>query len=111
MFPRKVRRVVESVCLPTFLLFVSSVHGMSPQSPSRSASTTPKGGSWVDQTLRELSNEEKVGQLIMPAFRAVYLHSKSGEMREIERQIHEMHVGGFILFGGDVYEAAALIDK
>ena len=32
----------------------------------------------------------------MPAFRAVYLHSKSEEMREIERQIREHHVGGFI---------------
>jgi beta-N-acetylhexosaminidase len=47
----------------------------------------------------------------MPAFRAAYLHSKSEEMREIDRQIREHHVGGFILFGGDVYEAAVLIDK
>jgi len=70
-----------------------------------------KRENWVDQSLLKLSNEEKVGQLIMPAFRAVYLHSKSEEMREIERQIHENHVGGFILFGGDVYEGAALIDK
>jgi beta-glucosidase-like glycosyl hydrolase/CubicO group peptidase (beta-lactamase class C family) len=105
-----VRRVVDSV-LPAFLLFASSIQPMSSQTPSRSPSKTVKRETWVDQTLRKLSNEEKVGQLIMPAFRAVYLHSKSEEMREIERQIREHHVGGFILFGGDVYEAAALIDK
>jgi beta-glucosidase-like glycosyl hydrolase/CubicO group peptidase (beta-lactamase class C family) len=110
MFPRTVRRVV-SVFLPALLLFASSGQPMSSQTPSRSPSKTVKREGWVDQTLQELSNEEKVGQLIMPAFRAVYLHSKSEEMREIERQIHQHHVGGFILFGGDVYEAAVLIDK
>lgn len=47
----------------------------------------------------------------MPAFRAVYLHSNSPEMENIRRQIREHRVGGFILFGGDVYEAALLIDK
>ena len=108
MLPCTVRRVVNSVFLPAFLLFASSGQPMSSQTPSRSPSKTVKRESWVDQTLHKLSNEEKVGQLIMPAFRAVYLHSKSEEMREIDRQIRENHVGGFILFGGDVYEAAAV---
>ena len=111
MLPRTLRRVVSSVFLPAFLLFVSSSQPMSSQTPSRSRSKTVKREGWVDQTLHKLSNERKVGQLIMPAFRAVYLHSKGEEMREIERQIDENHVGGFILFGGDVYEGAALIDK
>jgi beta-N-acetylhexosaminidase len=111
MLPCTVRRVVKSVFLPVLLLFASSIQPMTPQTPSRSSAKTVKREGWVDQTLRKLSTEEKVGQLIMPAFRAVYLHSESEEMREIERQIREHHVGGFILFGGDVYEAAALIDK
>ena len=110
MLPRTARRVVCSFLLPSFLLLVSS-QPMTPQTPARSTSETVKQESWVDQTLRKLSNEEKVGQLIVPAFRAAYLHSKSDEMREIERQVRENHVGGFILFGGDVYEAALLIDK
>src|SRR5262245_10896713 len=109
MLPCMVRRVVNSV-LPACLLFAFPSQPMSSQTSS-SPSKAVKTQSWVDQTLRKLSNEEKVGQLIMPAFRAVYLHSKSEEMREIERLIRDTHVGGFILFGGDVYEAAALIDK
>jgi beta-N-acetylhexosaminidase len=66
---------------------------------------------WVAQTLGRLTLKEKVGQLVMPAFRAVYLHSGSLEFREIERQLNENHVGGYVLFAGDVYEAAVLIDK
>jgi hypothetical protein len=111
MLPCTVRRVVDSVFLPAFLLFTSSGQLMSSQTPSRSPAQPVNRESWVNQTLRKLSLEEKVGQLIMPAIRAVYLHSKSEEMQEIERQIRENHVGGFILFGGDVYEAAVLIDK
>src|SRR5689334_16366710 len=92
MLPCTVRRVV-SVFLPALLLFASSGQPMSSQTPSRSPSKTVHREGWVDQTLQALSTEEKIGQLIMPAFRAVYLHSKSEEMREIERQIHENHVG------------------
>jgi beta-N-acetylhexosaminidase len=109
MLPCTVGRVVSSFFLPAFLLFAFSSRPMTSQT-SRSPSNTVTR-SWVDLTLSKLSNEEKVGQLVMPALRAVYLHSKSEEMREIEQQIRENHVGGFILFGGDVYEAAVLIDK
>lgn len=66
---------------------------------------------WAKQILRQLSVEEKVGQLIMPAFRAVHLNEASQEFQGIVRQIRDNHAGGFILFGGDVYEAAALIDR
>src|SRR5512145_3030811 len=102
MLPCTVRRVVSSFFLPAFLLFAFPSRPMTSQT-SRAPSNTVTRRSWVDQTLSKLSNEEKVGQLIMPALRAVYLHSKSEEMREIERQIRQNHVGGFILFGGDVY--------
>ncbi len=47
----------------------------------------------------------------MPAFQGTYISSVSAEFREIQRQIQKNHVGGFILFAGDVYESAALIDR
>jgi beta-glucosidase-like glycosyl hydrolase len=47
----------------------------------------------------------------MPAFQGVYHSSGSLEFKEIQRQIQENHVGGFILFAGDVYESAVLIDR
>jgi len=66
---------------------------------------------WVKKTLGTLTLEEKVGQLIMPAFQGVYLSSDSLESKEIVRQIQKYHVGGFILFAGEVYESAVLIDR
>ncbi len=66
---------------------------------------------WVKKTFRKLSLEEKVGQMIMPAFRGIYLSSSSPEFLELKRQITHYHVGGFILYAGDVYESAVLIDR
>lgn len=111
MPPRTVCRVVNSVFLPAVLLFAPISQPMISQTNSRPSSKTLKPENWVAQTLRKLSIKEKAGQLIMPALRAQYLSSKGSEMREIERQIRANHVGGFILFAGDVYEAAVLIDK
>jgi beta-glucosidase-like glycosyl hydrolase/CubicO group peptidase (beta-lactamase class C family) len=66
---------------------------------------------WVKKTLSALTLEEKVGQLIMPAFQGVYVNAESFEFKEIARQIQQNHVGGFILFAGEVYESAVLIDR
>jgi beta-N-acetylhexosaminidase len=66
---------------------------------------------WVRKTFRKLSLEEKVGQMIMPAFRGIYLCSSSPEFLELKRQITHYHFGGFILYAGDVYESAVLIDR
>ena len=66
---------------------------------------------WVEKTFRKLSLEEKVGQMIMPAFRGIYLSSSSPEFLEFKHQITHYHVGGFILYAGDVYESAILIDR
>lgn len=97
--------------LPLVFFIGFANHSMFSQTKSQTPTKAVARDNWARRTLSQLSLREKVGQLVMPAFRAVYLHSRSGEFREIGRQLKENHVGGFILFGGDVYEAAVLIDK
>src|SRR5439155_7431530 len=84
---------------------------MLPQTKSKPVKRAAVQFTWATKTLKQLSLQEKIGQLIMPAFRGTYLNSQSAEFKEIERQIRKNHVGGFILFAGDVYESAILIDK
>src|SRR5215510_3411380 len=83
---------------------------MLPQTRARRAKPAPQQAR-IKKTLNALTLDEKIGQLIMPAFQGVYLNAESGEFKEIARQIQENHVGGFILFAGDVYESAVLIDR
>ncbi len=101
----------RALAITVLSLIVSSHSLMALQAKSRSPKRSAVQNTWVKKVLNQLSLEEKIGQMIMPAFRGTYLHSISAEFRETERQIREKHVGGFILFAGDVYESAVLIDK
>jgi beta-N-acetylhexosaminidase len=83
---------------------------MLPQTRARRVKPAP-GQTRVKKTLSALTLDEKIGQLIMPAFQGIYLNAESGEFKEIARQIQQNHVGGFILFAGEVYESAVLIDR
>ena len=66
---------------------------------------------WVSSTLSRLSLEARLGQLIMPAIRGIHLNDAGAEYRQLQQQIQQIGVGGFILFEGDIYESAVLIDR
>ncbi|HJR61466.1 MAG TPA: glycoside hydrolase family 3 protein [Vicinamibacterales bacterium] len=55
---------------------------------------------WVQDTLKKMSVEEKVGQMIVPSFSTTFLSTDSAEFDELVRAVHEYKVGGFHLFGG-----------
>src|SRR5262249_27244552 len=58
------------------------------------------GARWVEQTLKKLSVDEKIGQVIVPAINATYLSSDSDAYDEAARLVRDYHVGGFHVFGG-----------
>jgi beta-N-acetylhexosaminidase len=55
---------------------------------------------WVDATLKKLSLEQIVGQLIFAPFQSTYLSSDSDAYDELVKLVHESHIGGVIAFGG-----------
>ena len=107
MLLAKLRRGLLSGFLPLLFFLRIPNQPMVSQSKSEPARTATAKENWVKQTLTGSPSRRKWGRLVMPAFRAVYLHSQSPEFREIERQLKRNQVGGYILFAGDVYEAAA----
>jgi beta-N-acetylhexosaminidase len=56
---------------------------------------------WVEQTMKALSVDQMVGQLLMPRFSSVYTSSDSDVYDELTRLVHEAHIGGIIGFGGE----------
>jgi beta-N-acetylhexosaminidase len=56
---------------------------------------------WVDATLKKLTPDEMVGQLLMPRFFGVYTASDSDVFDQLARFVQEAHVGGVIGFGGE----------
>jgi beta-N-acetylhexosaminidase len=55
---------------------------------------------WVAAVLKGLTLEQKVGQLLVPAFESTYVSTDSERYDELARLARDYHAGGFIAFGG-----------
>jgi beta-glucosidase-like glycosyl hydrolase len=54
---------------------------------------------WVQATLKKMTLEEKVGQMIVSSFQSNFLSTDSATYDELVKAVHEHHVGGFHVFG------------
>ena len=84
--PRSLAALLVAVCL--------SVSG-SAQAPLDKAARQ-----WVESTLKKLSLEQLVGQMVFAPFNSTYLSSDSDDYDELVKLIHGSHIGGVIAFGG-----------
>jgi beta-N-acetylhexosaminidase len=66
---------------------------------------------WVEATLREMTLEERVGQLLMPDTSGVLVHEGSEEFARYRHAIEKLGVGGFIIYNGDALTTAALTNR
>src|SRR6266508_1340280 len=66
---------------------------------------------WADKQLKQMSLEEKVGQLISVGINATYLNQDSEAFKALRHQVVDNHVGGIILFRGPVYESVVIVNR
>lgn len=66
---------------------------------------------WVENLLREMTLEERIGQLLMPATSGVLAHEASEQYAHLLHAIEKLGVGGFIIFNGDALTTAALTNR
>ena len=79
------------------------------------AAADRRADAWVEKTLRSMSPDEKIGQLLVPrtmftsagGFRSL----DSDEFQRIRREIVDFHVGGYHVHGGDAAGIAVLINE
>src|SRR6516162_1789648 len=78
------------------------------------------GEKWAEKTLRNLSTEEKVGQLFMVWVRAQFLNKDSETYAQLRDVIRKYHIGSFamtvpvdgpFLMKSEPYEAAMLLNQ
>jgi beta-N-acetylhexosaminidase len=69
------------------------------QSPRISSSVDRDGEKWVQDTMRKMSVDEKVGQVLVSSFQTNFMSTDSAAFEELVKAVHEYHVGGFHLFG------------
>ncbi|HUE89075.1 MAG TPA: glycoside hydrolase family 3 protein [Vicinamibacterales bacterium] len=86
---------MRALSLLTALLLLASVL------PRAQAPLERDAERWVERTMKTLTPDQMVGQLLMPRFSSVYTSSDSDVYDELTRLVHEAHVGGIIGFGGE----------
>src|SRR6476646_6472225 len=68
------------------------------------------GEKWVDTTLKAMTLDEKLGQMLSSSFNSTYLSSDSEDFEKLARAVREYHVGGFHVFGGAEPAPAVLLN-
>ena len=54
---------------------------------------------WVETTLKSLTDDQLVGQLIMGRLDSTYLSADSAGFEELAALVRDIHIGGFCAFG------------
>ena len=65
---------------------------------------------WVEQTLKKLTPDEKIGQLIVPSFESNFLSTDSDTFEMLSRLVRDYHVGGFHVFGASQPAPSVLLN-
>lgn len=66
---------------------------------------------WADKTLKQMSLDEKIGQLISIGINATFLNQDSEAFKALRHQVVDNHVGGIVLFRGPVYESVVICNR
>lgn len=84
--------------MPRFLALPLAVLCLA--APSGQAALDRDAERWVTQTLATLALDDRIGQLIAPAFDSTYLPTDSDEFDRLTRVMRDSHAGAVIAFGG-----------
>jgi len=97
-----------------FVLFALFVLQLAPQgifAQSKSPENEQAQTNWVEETLRNLTLRERIGQMIIVPLNGEFTNVNSEKFAAMRRQIVENKVGGFTLFRGEANSIAALTNE
>ena len=66
---------------------------------------------WADETLRELTLRDKIAQMVHVRTPGRFINRNSQEFKKLEALIRNNNIGGLVLFAGNVYESAILLNE
>jgi len=99
---------VNRISLLPFIIAVLLFAGCASQPSPKQSNVS---ASWVESTLKRLTLEEKIGQMIMSRAYGYYYSSESDEFHHIEHSVRDHKVGGIMFFRGVVLETAAMANR
>ncbi len=70
-----------------------------------------KTADWVTETLATMSIEQKVGQMMAPAFAPHFYNDKNPRFQRLLTLVQTYHIGGVMFYRGAPYEVARAIER
>ncbi len=67
-----------------------------PKSVPQEKSLSPANKQWVEATMRKMTDDEKIGQLIFATYHGSFTSTDAEAYRKIMHDVEDLHVGGFI---------------
>ncbi len=94
------RKLSRGILLLTLLLMATT--GQTQKSPRTStapslAKLSPDGERWVEQTLKSMTLDEKIGQVFAVWAYGTFMSTESAEYRDLLRDVEEKHIGTFAI--------------
>jgi beta-N-acetylhexosaminidase len=100
-----------AILLAFALLFAPLASTQTWSNPSFDRKLTKKEDDWVHKTLRSLTLDEKIGQMIVAEANVVFWNREGAEYRKLRHHIMDNKVGGVILFRSQVWPAAVVTNR
>jgi beta-N-acetylhexosaminidase len=107
---RNKNHIKNTLSLSILILVMLLISSCAREALKPSLSMTQSGLRWVHKTLNRMTLEEKIGQLISCRFSGHFYNLESPAVQRLETLVKEQKVGGMIIFGGEAFEAAYLIN-
>src|SRR5215467_8980589 len=93
------------------LLFAPLASTQTWSNPSFERKLTKEEEDWVHKTLRSLTLDEKIGQMIVAEANVVFWNREGAEYKKLRHYIVDNKVGGVILFRSQVWPAAVVTNR
>jgi beta-glucosidase-like glycosyl hydrolase/CubicO group peptidase (beta-lactamase class C family) len=90
------RRVWFLLLIPVLIPFLMADNERTQERKSALKKLSPAANAWVESTLRKMSADEKVGQLLFTTYHGSFTSTDTAAYRQIMHDVNDLHVGGFI---------------
>src|SRR5215469_12440767 len=64
---------------------------------STAKNLSPSASAWVESTLRKMTTDEKIGQLLFTTYHGSFTATDTDAYRQLLHDVQDLHVGGFIV--------------
>ncbi len=92
------------------LVAAALIAALQAQTPADAGKLDGEGERWVAATLKKMTADDKVGQLLVSSFPSEYMSTDSRQYDALVKAVHEYRIGGFHVFGGTEAAPDVLLD-